>query len=214
MYLLIILHQTATGTAISSVPSSCIFLSSYIKPQLIPFAFEVLLSCIFLSSYIKPQLFPVRLSRKPCCIFLSSYIKPQLVFVDNFTDNVVSSYHPTSNRNFPRLVLSCKRLYLLIILHQTATSLPLSPASFGCIFLSSYIKPQLSSIFLCTDTVVSSYHPTSNRNFGNFAYLCGKLYLLIILHQTATARLIKIMPKRCIFLSSYIKPQLCDELRV
>ena len=115
--------------------------------------------------------------------------------------------HQTATLNL--LIIIYLRLYLLIILHQTATSgLKTRPTSWlylliilhqtatcrspvrcvaGCIFLSSYIKPQLLPVWLLVVLVVSSYHPTSNSNQRVLLMKTSELYLLIILHQTATA---------------------------
>ena len=164
MYLLIILHQTATISRIIIIEISCIFLSSYIKPQRY-FALVLSLSC---------------------CIFLSSYIKPQLHWQLRPCDDVVSSYHPTSNRNVIALLEGLVGLYLLIILHQTATTVRTNHYILCCIFLSSYIKPQRVGQQAGRQQVVSSYHPTSNRNSRLRTEEDDKLYLLIILHQTAT----------------------------
>ena len=142
--------------------------------------------CIFLSSYIKPQ--PKnRIRRSSCrCIFLSSYIKPQPGGVVGRSLPVVSSYHPTSNRNLNWFLVFHAVLYLLIILHQTATPIHSISQQAGCIFLSSYIKPQLYVASSLSVLVVSSYHPTSNRNLLIVFITVVLLYLLIILHQTAT----------------------------
>ena len=120
---------------------------------------------------------------------------------------VVSSYHPTSNRNEDLVLIHTSPLYLLIILHQTATTVKHTLHGFGCIFLSSYIKPQLGCLCLRFYCVVSSYHPTSNRNKPGTLRHYVTLYLLIILHQTATLLMPRYKSFRCIFLSSYIKPQ-------
>ena len=165
LYLLIILHQTATNQSLVFDFIGCIFLSSYIKPQPHDPYRAYAVSCIFLSSYIKPQLFGPFRSPSSRCIFLSSYIKPQPVAPLAASERVVSSYHPTSNRNSLPLLANQAELYLLIILHQTATC----PAFFCC---------------------------------------WSRLYLLIILHQTATPLVVWLYIMCCIFLSSYIKPQL------
>ena len=126
------------------------------------------------------------------CIFLSSYIKPQPCSLWWTNRRVVSSYHPTSNRNLIVFRFHSDKLYLLIILHQTATANPEDSrvrrlylliilhqtATFRvgldvwrcCIFLSSYIKPQPKAWCWCWCCVVSSYHPTSNRNLFHSNY--------------------------------------------
>ena len=121
-------------------------------------------------------------------------------------------------------------MYLLKFLHQTTTiSFALSVAKgcifsssyikpqrpwrpfivwAGCIFSSSYIKPQLKYYYYLYISVVSSQVPTSNHNRESEGLDVVGLYLLKFLHQTTTVR-----PRRpgkccCIFSSSYIKPQL------
>ena len=145
-------------------PGGCIFSSSYIKPQLSALATAWSCSCIFSSSYIKPQ--PWRHSGAPSGVVSSQ------VPTSNHNDEldvllefqVVSSQVPTSNHNlrddwngstglyllkflhqtttFKTKAGMLDSLYLLKFLHQTTTLMALCPCVIGCIFSSSYIKPQ------------------------------------------------------------------------
>ncbi len=78
---------------------------------------------------------------------------------------------------------------------------------FRCISLYSYIKPQLISIAVSNGIAVYPYIPTSNRNVLRLQRYNVLLYILIFLHQTATAILHLYSRKGCISLYSYIKPQ-------
>ena len=124
---------------------------------------------------------------------------------------------------------STDTLYILIFLHQTATSMPVGYAAPGCISLYSYIKPQQETeynfeghrcislysyikpqpYFSCSRKwcAVYPYIPTSNRNRIRFYVVEHSLYILIFLHQTATVIGLIVLLQRCISLYSYIKPQ-------
>ena len=147
-------------------------------------------------------------ANRRCCISSSSYIKPQRANVSYFVGKVVYHLHPTSNRNSRSWTISrvsvvyhlhptsnrnenvittfVKRLYIIFILHQTATgSPPLSPSA-RCISSSSYIKPQPRHQAGTRSEVVYHLHPTSNRNPNSLETLGAVLYIIFILHQTAT----------------------------
>ena len=55
-------------------------------------------------------------------------------------------------------------LYILIFLHQTATSCLIGNGTNGCISLYSYIKPQRAQDSAFASPAVYPYIPTSNRN--------------------------------------------------
>ena len=55
LYLIEILHQTTTVSAISAFLFGCILLKFYIKPQQNDQAFKRMYRCILLKFYIKPQ---------------------------------------------------------------------------------------------------------------------------------------------------------------
>ena len=56
--------------------------------------------------------------------------------------------------------------------------------------------------------VVSYQCPTSNRNHFIHKNRNNVLYLISVLHQTASYPLLKLLDVRCILSVSYIKPQL------
>ena len=121
-------------------------------------------------------------------------------------------------------------LYIFIFLHQTTTySIYLSSVTScislysyikpqrrltmfsvlrSCISLYSYIKPQRFTWRCCKFCVVYLYIPTSNHNLFIKFLLPMQLYIFIFLHQTTTVRLLLMLPRCCISLYSYIKPQL------
>ena len=125
--------------------------------------------------------------------------------------------------------LDLVQLYILIFLHQTATTRVLSIKNDGCISLYSYIKPQqfrsqvaahlavypyiptsnrnIDDSLVTAATAVYPYIPTSNRNLTSVVPVSGVLYILIFLHQTATAAGVRVGCHCCISLYSYIKPQ-------
>ena len=146
----------------------------------------LLCRCILLKFYIKPQPSGNRIGAASCCILLKFYIKPQhtshfycfLVVVSywNSTSNhnfassasllvvVVSYWNSTSNHNYNRFILSRLLLYLIEILHQTTTSLLLTPPLSRCILLKFYIKPQHPCCRSWFFRVVSYWNSTSNHN--------------------------------------------------
>ena len=71
---------------------------------------------------------------------------------------------PTSNRNPQRKKQLRRKLYIVLFLHQTATQHVILLYWFCCISFYSYIKPQLSWLFLFCAGVVYRSIPTSNRN--------------------------------------------------
>ena len=81
------------------------------------------------------------------------------------TASVVYHYNPTSNRNKVLVPKDPKKLYIIIILHQTATEM-----YFGDVFGVLYINIIL--------------HQTATMSAGDVRR--SKLYIIIILHQTAT----------------------------
>ena len=142
------------------------------------------------------------------CISSSSYIKPQLCHIFYFFIQVVYHLHPTSNRNCRFSFFPILPLYIIFILHQTATCYGPSWLVPGCISSSSYIKPQRPACIAVAPSVVYHLHPTSNRNFLSVHFQTLLLYIIFILHQTATWVTSLIVKHRCISSSSYIKPQL------
>ena len=100
----------------------------------------------------------------------------------------------------------------------------------GCILSKFYIKPQhdYTAVGHCfvvsyrnstsnhnpvnttypNSSVVSYRNSTSNHNPCGFFILLVKLYLIEILHQTTTAKLLEKSMFSCILSKFYIKPQL------
>ena len=80
--------------------------------------------------------------------------------------DVVYHYNPTSNRNRHR-ILPCDRL---VVYHYNPTS-----------------NRNLEEAAEEDAEVVYHYNPTSNRNAQSTAFCAALLYIIIILHQTATS---------------------------
>ena len=99
-------------------------------------------------------------------------------------------------------------LYLIEILHQTTTSLWLTRWLLCCILSKFYIKPQQCSASMAFSAVVSYRNSTSNHNLFGTNVLYNELYLIEILHQTTTLRVLLRRPRCCILSKFYIKPQL------
>ena len=167
LYILIFLHQTATGASlILSIHGLYIL---------------IFLHQTATGSYPR--------NNSPSCISLYSYIKPQPKGMTVQQLQAVYPYIPTSNRNHGVSHLVPALLYILIFLHQTATLCRGSSALLCCISLYSYIKPQLQRGECACVRAVYPYIPTSNRNPIDTSSTLHALYILIFLHQTATASL-------------------------
>ena len=122
--------------------------------------------------------------------------------------SVVPYQYSTSNRNHNTPCLDVEALFLISILHQTATPAPLNKAEARLFLISIlhqtatglsrsaslrscslsvfYIKPQQLFIVVFSLMVVPYQYSTSNRNWGAARFARGMLFLISILHQTAT----------------------------
>ena len=185
---------------------SCIASSFYIKPQLRRPQLRYRPRCIASSFYIKPQLriveyftdkvvlHPLSTSNHNQYVLTSNFATVVLhplstsnhnsIVIDNISRMVVLHPLSTSNHNFlselhlssklycilflhqtttslmfPKLVLV---LYCILFLHQTTTRLYTEMDSYRCIASSFYIKPQLkrSDMFI----IIVVLHPLSTSN--------------------------------------------------
>ena len=131
LYLIEILHQTTTSSAVSMTGVSCILSKFYIKPQLL-FCFRIY---FFVVSYRNST---------------SNHNKLTLIIS---VEEVVSYRNSTSNHNISPPIIFPTELYLIEILHQTTTMSFTIPFALRCILSKFYIKPQRllerSRIFLC-----------------------------------------------------------------
>ena len=93
----------------------------YIKPQLETFKQYIAHSCSLSVFYIKPQLSPAVSARITCCSLSVFYIKPQHRRLSSVSNRVVPYQYSTSNRNYGSRPFALVRLFLISILHQTAT---------------------------------------------------------------------------------------------
>ena len=186
LYILIFLHQTATVGLFPCLAYSCISLYSYIKPQLARSRDD---GSVVVYPYI-----PTSNRNRAVAVYLIDAVVYPYIPTSNRNPQlpreirleVVYPYIPTSNRNCQTLLEVFVMLYILIFLHQTATSALyvrqhrscISLYSYikpqlvvaaivigtGCISLYSYIKPQLVITIPIIIRVVYPYIPTSNRN--------------------------------------------------
>ena len=78
LFMGLFLHQTTTLRARYPPTRCCLWVFSYIKPQLSARISAAAIRCLWVFSYIKPQLTPFRFSSEECCLWVFSYIKPQL----------------------------------------------------------------------------------------------------------------------------------------
>ena len=252
LYIFWILHQTTTTPGNRPEFSCCISFESYIKPQHRynhPLGY---LSCISFESYIKPQHL-MQPQRKYIVVYLLNPTSNHNIFICwayYMPLYIFWILHQTTTTAFLHIVheglyifwilhqtttifVSVKTpevLYIFWILHQTTTFGLLMPVSFRCISFESYIKPQLSAKATGKTYVVYLLNPTSNHNWSSYSFICSKLYIFWILHQTTTLSATifcitllyifwilhqtttrspsAIRSRCCISFESYIKPQL------
>ena len=121
LYLIEILHQTTTQAPRTLAARRCILSKFYIKPQHYPMLFVDMSRCILSKFYIKPQHFDFEKRINYSCILSKFYIKPQPAESAMSVCAVVSYRNSTSNHNSRWIILNCRLLYLIEILHQTTT---------------------------------------------------------------------------------------------
>ena len=112
-------------------------------------------------------------SRKGC-ISLYSYIKPQPKWSAGAADGAVYPYIPTSNRNWKAEHPGQARLYILIFLHQTATSRRGGQKGVSCISLYSYIKPQHNRLLFTPAMRCISLYSYIKPQLNLWELLCTK----------------------------------------
>ena len=146
-------------------PTGCILSKFYIKPQRCQRYYVWRFCCILSKFYIKPQQIFKIVSRNRGCILSKFYIKPQLLGDSYSYASVVSYRNSTSNHNTDAIRKVGTSLYLIEILHQTTTPMP--------------IKTNWSALYLIE---ILHQTTTSRKNIRTSAWL----YLIEILHQTTT----------------------------
>ena len=136
---------------------------------------------------------------------------------------VVPYQYSTSNRNHTSCIQLQRQLFLISILHQTATDyyIPISRRSCslsvfyikpqpydrlsawygGCSLSVFYIKPQPMTCAACGSTVVPYQYSTSNRNIIYATCVVSRLFLISILHQTATERQVDVGTRELFLIS-------------
>ena len=132
LYLIEILHQTTTvGLAVVHYVR-CILSKFYIKPQLCTCFGDLRFCCILSKFYIKPQPSVCSAITRLCCILSKFYIKPQPrnTFIDFVRRCILSKFYikpQLAAREGATLIV----LYLIEILHQTTTCLPIRSWNFS-----------------------------------------------------------------------------------
>ncbi len=101
--------------------------------------------------------------------------------------SVVYHYNPTSNRNYCPAVCKGRALYIIIILHQTATALMVSTS--GAMLYIIIILHQTATVYgmllkYSLLYIIIILHQTATPACD--ASVVAMLYIIIILHQTAT----------------------------
>ena len=142
------------------------------------------------------------------CLWVFSYIKPQLrgylwwcrqgVYGSFPTSNhnlrlsasvpllgVYGSF-PTSNHNTKAGAFACFAVFMGLFLHQTTTVRRLCAVAEWCLWVFSYIKPQLCPSCLVSKAGVYGSFPTSNHNRRRLKRFEEKVFMGLFLHQTTT----------------------------
>ncbi len=186
LYLIEILHQTTTVSAISAFLFGCILLKFYIKPQQSSYclvSFEVV-------SYWNST------SNHNCT---GCHSTPEALYL-------IEILHQTTTREYGNHIED--KLYLIEILHQTTTPVVAPFEHFRVVsYWNSTSNHNLLRESVNCWRVVSYWNSTSNHNPVSSNVFTPGLYLIEILHQTTTLWLREAYQLRCILLKFYIKPQ-------
>ena len=202
------LHQTTTGRLLFIVEACCLWVFSYIKPQL----------CVVVTKkhIVVYGSFPTSnhnsLTRSP---------SHTVLFMGLFLHQTTTCC---------RTVLTLRRLFMGLFLHQTTTRQGLCLALSRCLWVFSYIKPQPEARGTSWRPVVYGSFPTSNHNariailnhlvlfMGLFLHQTTtgqgctcygrQLFMGLFLHQTTTVCYRLLFLLCCLWVFSYIKPQL------
>ena len=142
------LHQTTTARLEPRPLSCCLWVFSYIKPQPLGVDGGLHRGCLWVFSYIKPQPGLVHLVFVLSCLWVFSYIKPQQRRWVLRRKSVVYGSFPTSNHNRWDVAVFGSGLFMGLFLHQTTTYQGCERYRLGCLWVFSYIKPQLSRLSL------------------------------------------------------------------
>ena len=142
--------------------------------------------CLWVFSYIKPQLNVVRLAERLVVYGSFPTSNHNGLPTLRFRLPVVYGSFPTSNHNVRYPYLAAYRLFMGLFLHQTTTYTDYWDARDGCLWVFSYIKPQLNgrTVFPCK--VVYGSFPTSNHNYRTKHEADRRLFMGLFLHQTTT----------------------------
>ena len=164
LYLIEILHQTTTRLLLPGLPLCCILSKFYIKPQLDYLQVWRSWCCILSKFYIKPQPWARLINFQVVVSYRNSTSNHNTRPLRLLVRRVVSYRNSTSNHNTGQNLDSSRTLYLIEILHQTTTLLPILPLLLSCILSKFYIKPQHFDAKKCINYVVSYRNSTSNHN--------------------------------------------------
>ena len=140
---------------------------SYINPQRQTSVRSMLSWCLWVFSYIKPQPSTCTTCSSAGCLWVFSYIKPQQNQCTILCTVGVYGSFPTSNHNIVREFIDICRVFMGLFLHQTTTALMIFARSrrvfmglflhqtttlcrkingtSWCLWVFSYIKPQLAA---------------------------------------------------------------------
>ena len=186
LYLIEILHQTTTSSRTSATSDCCILSKFYIKPQPPQRAAR----CFGVVSYRNST---------------SNHNHPEIGSEPRL---VVSYRNSTSNHNSRAAGTISAGLYLIEILHQTTTLVPLAlfpPALYLIEILhQTTTSCCLSGVFSWLYLIEILHQTTTWNTTRKYA---GTLYLIEILHQTTTPRGSFWFRPGCILSKFYIKPQ-------
>ena len=141
--------------------------------------------CILSKFYIKPQQWSWQLRDRGVVSYrnsTSNHNEPRIA-IDRLS--VVSYRNSTSNHNWDGCIYFVYMLYLIEILHQTTTAVPLMPSASGCILSKFYIKPQRQRlpIWDWPSCILSKFYIKPQRRAS---YWLIKCYLRAVCHYKNT----------------------------
>ena len=186
LFLISILHQTATGVTMIREDGKLFLISILHQTATVVRLWLHCLSCSLSVFYIKPQQKRCNNNESSGCSLSVFYIKPQQRWRHFQILWVVPYQYSTSNRN-KWVILHWKKK---VVPYQYSTS-------------NRNVEEGLTN----RRRVVPYQYSTSNRNTFSFYFFSIRLFLISILHQTATALCCTIVLQCCSLSVFYIKPQ-------
>ena len=145
LFMGLFLHQTTTKQGDDVLRLRCLWVFSYIKPQRVAGRDGHGCGCLWVFSYIKPQRRWATFRTR--AVVYGSFPTSNHNYIRVFHNKrqVVYGSFPTSNHNLHAAVQCTYQLFMGLFLHQTTTHRSIWRSLICCLWVFSYIKPQLTT---------------------------------------------------------------------